>query len=89
MMSFNDFLTFDGVCAIPVVPGRIDIYKRGGVVDSFNFSCHDPRLIARDVVAWSFTSDFCERVDFCCGSVVLCSVSAASLWAPVWGVSLP
>lgn len=89
MMSFNDFLGSDGVCSIPVVNGVVNIVKRGGVVDSIPFASASPRDIVRLMVAWSFTSDFCVRVEFVCGSSLLAYLDDSSLWRPVWLVSLP
>ena len=89
MKSFNDFLVNDGVCSVQVVAGFVRIVRVGGCVDTISMSSASPREIASHLEAWSFTSDFIERVEFVSQGVVLCCCSVSSLFRPVWSVSLP
>lgn len=86
MVDLGSLLVNDGVCTVPVCPGRLVFWYADG--SCRRISCSYPSLdsIVRECREWWLARDFCQSVSFWSGGVCVCRVSAASLWAPVLGV---
>lgn len=87
MVSFDSLLRYDGVCSVPVVSGVIVMWSLDGSCVRIPASYDSLASVVRECREWWASGIFRYSVAFWAGGVRVCLVSAASLWAPVLGVS--